>query len=78
MSDFGFSDDEMLDPHFEKPSLDALSKLVERMEAVVIGQQKVVEALKQIAMLMAAERETTAIGRDGRELKARSRLVNGG
>lgn len=80
MSDLGFDDmgdDEMLDPHFEKPSLDALNKLVERIEAVFVGQQEIVVVLRQIAALMAADRESVAIGHDGRELKARSRIVNG-
>lgn len=77
MSDPGFddpmSDDELIDP-VEKQTLQLLAVIAQQMQQAVQGLQVVAQQLAQVVQVAAAERETTMVGRDGREMKANSRI----
>lgn len=78
MSDPGFddpmTDEELLDQHYEKPSLDALREIAQQMQQAVQGMRVLVQQNAEIIKALAADRVTEAVGRDGRTLKAISRI----
>lgn len=80
MSDPGFddpmTDDELIDP-VEKQTLQLLAVNAQLMQQAVEGLRVIAQQLAEVARVSAAERVTTSVGRDGRELKAISRLNNG-
>lgn len=77
MSDPGFDDpmgdDELLDP-VEKQTLELLAFNAQQLQQAVEGLRVVAQQLAQLVQVSMAERETTAVGRDGRQLKAISRI----
>lgn len=78
MSDLGFDDiddEEMIDPHFEKPSLDLLKQIADNQNQLNALFGALLERLDTIARLTAADRETEAIGPSGRKLMGKSRII---
>lgn len=77
MSDPGFddpmTDDELMDP-VEQRTLQLLEATAVQMQQAVQGLQVVAQQLQQLIQVSLADRETTSVGRDGRELKAISRI----
>lgn len=78
MSDPGFddpmTDDELMDP-VEQRTLQLMEHTAQQMQQAVQGLQAIVQQLQQLIQVSVAERETTMTGRDGRELKSRSRIA---
>lgn len=77
MSDPGFddpmTDDELIDP-VERQTLELLAVIAQQMQQAVMGLQVVAQQMAEVVKASQADRVTTALGRDGREMKAISRI----
>lgn len=69
-------DEDMIDP-VERKTLELLAFSAQLLQQAVQEMQALARQNQQIIQLLGAERETVAIGRDGRQMKARSRLIDG-